>query len=39
MSCPIKDMDGEVVGVAQAINKTTINEIFEERDEKVWFTV
>ena len=33
---PIKDADGEVVGVAQAINKISVkDEPFDEHDEKV----
>lgn len=33
---PIKDLDGEVLGVAQAINKISAkDEPFDEHDEKV----
>ena len=36
LSMPIKDADGEVVGVAQAINKISVkDEPFDEHDEKV----
>ena len=35
-SMPIKDSDGEVIGVAQAINKISVkDEPFDEHDEKV----
>ncbi|XP_074647468.1 dual 3',5'-cyclic-AMP and -GMP phosphodiesterase 11-like [Tubulanus polymorphus] len=34
---PIKDMDGDVIGVAQAINKISVkDEPFDEKDEKVF---
>ncbi|XP_026232713.1 dual 3',5'-cyclic-AMP and -GMP phosphodiesterase 11A isoform X2 [Anabas testudineus] len=32
---PIRNSDGEIIGVAQAINKTTSGELFTEDDEKV----
>jgi hypothetical protein len=36
LSMPIKDNEGEVIGVAQAINKVTNrNQPFTEHDEKV----
>ena len=36
LSMPIKDNDGEVIGVAQAINKISVkDEPFDEHDEKV----
>lgn len=43
LSMPIKDCSGKVIGVAQAVNKISIqDEPFDEHDEKVWtdiFTV
>lgn len=36
LSMPIKDSEGEVIGVAQAINKISVkDEPFDEHDEKV----
>ena len=36
LSMPIKDNDGEVIGVAQAVNKLSIRDMpFNEHDEKV----
>ena len=36
LSMPIKDSDGEVIGVAQAVNKMSIRDApFNEHDEKV----
>lgn len=32
---PIRNSDGEIIGVAQAINKTSSGELFTEDDEKV----
>lgn len=32
---PIHNSDGEIIGVAQAINKTSNGELFTEDDEKV----
>lgn len=32
---PIRNSDGEIIGVAQAINKTSSVELFTEDDEKV----
>lgn len=32
---PIRNSDGEIIGVAQGINKTTSGELFTEDDEKV----
>lgn len=32
---PIHNSDGEIIGVAQAINKTSSGELFTEDDEKV----
>lgn len=32
---PIRNSDGEIIGVAQAINKTASGELFTEDDEKV----
>lgn len=38
---PIRNSDGEIIGVAQAINKSSSGELFTEDDEKVitltWF--
>ena len=35
---PIKDLDGQVIGVAMAINKLSVkDEPFDEHDEKVIF--
>lgn len=36
---PIRSSDGEIIGVAQAINKTSSVEIFAEDDEKVAFSL
>ncbi|TNN37263.1 Dual 3',5'-cyclic-AMP and -GMP phosphodiesterase 11A [Liparis tanakae] len=33
---PIHNSDGEIIGVAQAINKTSSGELFTEDDEKLW---
>ena len=34
---PIRDLDGEVVGVAQAVNKVNMKgQAFDDHDEKVW---
>ncbi|KAI8794602.1 cGMP-specific 3,5-cyclic phosphodiesterase [Biomphalaria glabrata] len=39
LSMPIKDSEGEVIGVAQAINKISAkDEPFDEHDEKVFGT-
>ena len=36
LSMPIHDLDGEVVGVAQAVNKTILkDQPFDDHDEKV----
>lgn len=32
---PIRNSDGEIIGVAQAINKSSSGELFTEDDEKV----
>ena len=38
LSMPIKDMNGDVIGVAQAINKISVkDEPFDEHDEKVGY--
>lgn len=34
---PIRNSDGEIIGVAQAINKSSSGELFTEDDEKVRF--
>ena len=40
LAMPIKDLDGEVIGVAMAINKlATKDQAFDEHDEKVKLTL